>query len=91
MKKVISMIVLMAASLGMAAVAFADSDRPHGPPPEAFSACADSKEGDACTVKLRDRSLDGKCQMFSEDKKLFCMPNDMPPPPSGTPLPLPPS
>jgi hypothetical protein len=91
MKKIVSIISLVGASLGIAAFAFADSDHPRAPPPEAFAACTDSKEGDACAVKLRDRSLDGKCQAF-EDKRLFCMPNEMPPPPpSGTPIPTLPS
>lgn len=92
MKKGISILVLIGSSLSVAAIAAADDSRPHGPPPEAFTACASKQESDTCSVQFRDKTLDGKCVMSKEDSKLFCMPNDMsPPPPSGTPLPSPPS
>jgi hypothetical protein len=54
----------------------------HRPPPEAFSACADKKEGAACSVTFHERTLDGVCVAPSDDQ-LFCMPDDMPPPPAG--------
>ncbi len=93
MKIRISILALAGALLFVAAIAAADDSHPHGPPPEAFTACASSKDGDACTVQFRDKTLDGKCIASKDDSsKLFCLPNDMPaPPPSGAPLPSPPS
>ena len=62
-----------------------DQDRPppHGrrPPPEAFSACEGKSEGAECTVSFRERTLEGVC-VAPESDSLFCMPNDLPPPPS---------
>jgi hypothetical protein len=57
---------------------------PRTPPKEAFEACASSHEGDACTVKLPDRELDGVCTTF-RDAGLACRPNRPPPPPDGQP------
>jgi hypothetical protein len=54
--------------------------RPHGPPPEAFEACSEHKEGDDCTVALRDRTLTGSCLPALEQDALFCMPDEPPPP-----------
>jgi hypothetical protein len=54
----------------------------HRPPPEAFSACSGKSEGAECSVTFRERTLDGVC-VAPHDDELFCMPNDMPPPPSG--------
>jgi hypothetical protein len=70
------------AGLACAPLAFAQShDCPsHRPPKEAFDACADAKEGDACTVKLPDRTLDGTCASFAGGG-LACRPNGAPPPP----------
>lgn len=49
--------------------------RPPGPPPEAFDACAESAEGDACSVELRDHTVEGTCQMDrSDDSLLVCVP-----------------
>jgi hypothetical protein len=52
------------------------------PPPEAFSACEGKSEGAECSVSFRDQTRDGVC-VAPADEPLFCMPNDMPPPPSG--------
>ena len=63
---------------------------PHGhrgPPPEAFAACKKLSAGDACTVKLPDRTVEGICRNGPDGKgELACAPKDMPPPP---PLPAP--
>lgn len=55
---------------------------PRRPPPEAFSACEGKSEGAACNVTFHERTHEGVCVAPSEEQ-LFCMPNDMPPPPSG--------
>lgn len=56
--------------------------RPHGPPKVALEACADKREGDACTVALPDREISGSC-VQGLDEVLFCMPDEPPPPPPG--------
>lgn len=56
--------------------------RAHEPPPFAFEACTGKTEGDDCTVTFHDRTLEGSCLAHS-DARLFCMPDDMPPPPDG--------
>jgi hypothetical protein len=50
------------------------------PPPEAFSACQGKSEGAQCTVSFHDKTHDGVCVAPGKEE-LFCMPNDMPPPP----------
>jgi hypothetical protein len=58
--------------------------RPHRPPPEAVAACKDKHSGDACTVQLRDRSIDGVCKAPPDadgDGTLACMPEHPPGPP----------
>ena len=50
---------------------------PPAPPPEAVSACANLNEGDACTVQLDDRSLQGVCSS-KQDGALFCRPEHPP-------------
>lgn len=89
MKKWISASLVAFSLVAIAGSAFAD---PPSPPPEAFTACANAKSGDACTVQLRDRSVDGTCkESRSDSSKLFCLPKDMPPPPHAMPpLPTPP-
>lgn len=52
------------------------------PPPEAFNACQGKSEGSECSVSFRDRTLEGVC-VLAPDEQLFCLPNDMPPPPAG--------
>ena len=63
-------------------VANLTQDHPHGPPPEAFTACTSKAAGDACTVAFRGSSLEGTCKT-SSDRKLFCLPTNMPLPPEG--------
>lgn len=58
--------------------------RPPGPPPEAIAACAGKAAGDACTVELPDRQIEGTCTAPPEgapDDTLFCLPEGAPPPP----------
>lgn len=54
----------------------------HGPPPFAYTACADKAAGDDCSVSFGDRSLEGSC-VTGLDDKLFCLPDELPPPPPG--------
>jgi hypothetical protein len=53
---------------------------PRRPPPEAFSACEGKQEGAECQVSFRERTLEGVCRA-PEKEELFCLPNDLPPPP----------
>ena len=86
------------ASLFAAAIPFAAfADRPahphppRKPPQEALDACAKAKQGDACSVKLRDRTIEGTCEAFPELTVLACRPAKPPgPPPDGEPPPPPP-
>jgi hypothetical protein len=52
------------------------------PPPEAFSACSGKSQGAACSLTFHERTLQGVC-VAPPDDDLFCMPNEMPPPPEG--------
>jgi hypothetical protein len=72
----------------IALAALATSARADGPPPlppEAYAACESKADGEACTVQLHDREIHGTCAPDREGKRLFCRPNDMPPPPPGRP------
>ena len=40
----------------------ADDGRPHGPPPEAITACNNKTEGATCSVQFRDRTIEGTCK-----------------------------
>jgi hypothetical protein len=81
---------LAAALLGLSAAALAQPrQRPDGaprqPPPEAFSACANHREGDPCAVAIFGRTIEGTCAAFlpQPQRSLVCRPNQMPggPPP----------
>jgi len=49
-----------------------------GPPPEAYAACADRAQGDACTVTTRrGDELTGECGLRNDE--IFCMPEGGPP------------
>jgi hypothetical protein len=52
---------------------------PH-PPPEALAACDGKESGDACSVALPDRTLNGTC-LAPPGKRLACIPEGAPPPP----------
>ncbi len=84
MKLIPAFLLALAAALVQPGLAQGeDSNRPppREPPPEAFQACQDKAAGDACTVKLPDLTLDGKCVKSQQDERVFCMPSQMPPPP----------
>lgn len=54
-----------------------------GPPQEALDACKSLAENAACSVKLGDKTLDGKCRKGPGDSAtLACAPANMPPPPA---------
>jgi hypothetical protein len=55
---------------------------PRRPPPEAFGACEGKDEGAECSVDFHGDTLAGVC-VSPPDDALFCMPNDLPPPPVG--------
>jgi hypothetical protein len=61
--------------------------RPHGPPPEAFEACNEKGEGEACSVEFHERTLTGSCVQAREQDVLFCLPDELPPPPPDRELP----
>jgi hypothetical protein len=50
----------------------------HGPPPEAvFAACDNKADGDACSVTLENRTIDGSCRTPHHDAgtaRLLCAP-----------------
>ena len=54
---------------------------PRKPPPEAFTACVKLKQGDTCSVKLPDRTVEGTCEAFPDTTELACRPDHPPPPP----------
>ena len=73
---------LIALALPFAA-AYADGPR-HRPPQAAFDACAKAKAGDACSMKLRDHTLEGVCRPARESSALVCRPDrPMGPPPAA--------
>ena len=52
------------------------------PPPIAFAACEGREDGAACSVSLPGHTIEGTCRA-AEDRRLFCLPAHMPPPPEG--------
>lgn len=56
---------------------------PRKPPQEAFTACTNLAEGDACSVKLRDHTIAGTCEKFPDQTELACRPDHPPAPPPG--------
>ena len=61
-----------------------------GPPPEAFSACAELEEGAPCTVQPGGKVIEGTCRSGPEEgAALACVPKGPPPghhrPPPGPP------
>jgi hypothetical protein len=75
-----SMIIFAGLTVAGASIAHDKCPGHRGPPPEALAACEDKSEGDACTVQLGDRTIDGTCEAPT-NRKLACVPADMPPPP----------
>jgi len=65
------------------AAAHADGPR-HRPPQAALDACAKAKADDACSFKLRDHPISGKCAAGRESSALVCRPDHpMGPPPEA--------
>ena len=50
-------------------------------PQEAYASCESKSDGDACSVRFRDMEIKGTCTKEPSGSKLFCRPNEMPPPP----------
>jgi hypothetical protein len=74
------------ALLSMLAVRGRAADRPlpPSPPPEAYSACADKKVSDSCSVSLGQQAIGGTCALSeSGDGQLFCRPARPPLPPEA--------
>lgn len=51
----------------------ANAQRPHGPPPEAFSACQDKRENDSCSFQAPHGTVSGACRNMLEPD-LVCVP-----------------
>ncbi|HEX3763967.1 MAG TPA: hypothetical protein VHW23_34970 [Kofleriaceae bacterium] len=79
MKLVLGSLLVLALPL---AAAYADAPRRH-PPQVAFDACAKAKADDACSFKLRDHEIKGKCATARESSALVCRPEHMGPPPEA--------
>ena len=82
MRKLTLPFVLATALCGGAASAQPGGDDrppPPGLPEEAFTACKDLNEGDACTAKMHDHERKGQCVMGRETR-LWCRPSGPPPP-----------
>ena len=85
--KAIARAAAAGALLILAGAAMADEPPRGAPPPpppplpnEAYAACDGKSDGDACTVGFRGNKLDGTCAA-ANDKRLFCRPPNLPPPP----------
>ena len=52
------------------------------PPQEAFEACDNASEGDACSVSFHGDTINGTCREFP-DGQLICAPEHMGPPGQG--------
>ncbi|MDP9152192.1 MAG: hypothetical protein M3O36_19880 [Myxococcota bacterium] len=61
----------------------ASAEGPPPLPPEAYAACDTKREGDTCSVQIRDREIQGTCTAGDTAGRLFCRPSG-PPPPHGT-------
>lgn len=72
--------LITALTLGLGVTVPAAARPPHPPPPEAFEACEDALQGDACRVETPHGTLNGTCEMPRGDV-LVCVPEGMPPPP----------
>ena len=80
-----ALLVLLGLSWG--AQAADKPQHPPKPPKEAYTACANLIENDACTITTPNgNAIDGICAPTPESKtgcSLACRPNDMPKPPQG--------
>jgi hypothetical protein len=80
MKLVLGSLLVLALPL---VAAHADGPR-HHPPQAALDACAKAKADDACSFKLRDHTISGKCAAARQSSALVCRPDHpMGPPPEA--------
>jgi hypothetical protein len=65
-------------------VAAAYAEGPHRHPPQAaLDVCAKAKADEACSFKLRDHTINGKCLQAHDSSALVCRPEHMGPPPEA--------
>lgn len=76
-----SAVVAAVASFAVSFVAVASADGPPPLPAEAYTACESKSSGDACSVQIRDRTIEGTCTAHPSDQRLFCRPSGPPPGP----------
>ncbi len=64
-----------------------EGDHHHrGPPPEAFTACANASASQACSVTFGEHTMTGTCVSAPEGSRLVCRPDHPPaPPPPAAP------
>jgi hypothetical protein len=79
-KKRFFLIGILATGLVIARAATSADEMPPIPQ-EAFDACAGKKQADPCSVTFQGHDFDGTCNPAPQSDKLFCRPNDFPPPP----------
>ena len=79
--------LLLLLGLSWGAQAASKPEHPPKPLKEAYTACANLIENDACTITTPNgNAIDGICAPTPESKSsstLACRPNDMPKPPQG--------
>ena len=79
--------LLLLLGLSWGAQAASKPEHPPKPPKEAYTACANLIENDACSISTPDGNvLDGVCAPAPDSKEsstLACRPNNMPKPPKG--------
>jgi hypothetical protein len=85
MRRIAAPILVTAAGLAIAlgvAEVYGAPPLPRQPPREAIEACEGRAAGDACTVKLPDRTIDGVCRNGPDGNgPLACAPSAPPPTP----------
>ncbi len=71
-----ALILILGAHASLANAQSKDGRPPHGPPPEAISACEGAAAGDACTFSGRNsEEVTGTCSAPPEgDEQLSCAP-----------------
>ncbi|MCU1283408.1 MAG: hypothetical protein JWM53_6954 [bacterium] len=76
MKKLLLPFVVSAALCGGVALAQSEGDGrpPRQIPEEAFAACTNLSEGDACTANVHDQEVKGQC-IKGRQTRLWCRPS----------------
>jgi hypothetical protein len=72
---------LIAISLPLALAVASDRPPPRKPPQAAIDACAKSSKGDACSVTLGARTMNGTCEPMPSSSTLACRLERPPGPP----------